>query len=192
MGEGKQNMKTITRYLKGIYSGPFQATLVFSFALVAAITIGVNAWVISGVINNYLTEVMDERVARDSHLAETFYEIKLNEVAGIAEQLARSFTVINNLESAQQGDLESLNLIEAKIINTVSGPALGGNLYVAIVNVEGDVMAGRLVSTSGMQTPIAPGENWSALPLYQEYIHSESEHTYKMLLVIISTWHAVC
>ncbi len=168
-------MKTIIRYLKDLYSGPFQGTLVFSFALVAALTIGINAWVVSSVINNYLVEVMDERVARDAHLAETFYEIKLHEVAGIAEQLSRSFTVINNLEAARQGDPEALSLIEAKIINTVLGPALGGNLYVAIVNVEGDVMAGRLISTSGEQTPIAPGGNWSALPIYQTFTRNEDQ-----------------
>ncbi len=168
-------MKAIIRYFKDLYSGPFQATLVFSFALVAAVTIGVNAWVISGVINNYLADVMNERVARDIHLAETFYENKLHEVAGITEQLSRSFTVIDNLESARQGDLEALGLIEAKIIDTVSGPALGGNLYVAIVNMEGDVMAGRLISTSGEQTPIAPGGNWSALPIYQTFTRNEDQ-----------------
>ncbi|MBU1660742.1 MAG: cache domain-containing protein [Chloroflexi bacterium] len=168
-------MKAIIRYLKDLYSGPFQATLVFSFALVAAITIGVNAWVISGVINNYLSEVMDERVARDIHLAATFYENKLHEVAGIAQQLSLSYTVVNNIDAARQGDLDALGLIEAKIVNTVSGPALGGNQFVAILDVNGDMLAGQLISTSGEQTPVISSGNWSALPIFQEAMLTEQQ-----------------
>ena len=168
-------MKTIIRYFRDLYSGPFQATLVFSFALVTAITIGVNAWVVSNVINNYLAEVMDERVTRDIHLAETFYENKLNEIAGIASQLSLSYTVINNIEAVQQGDRNALELVEAKIINIISGPGLGGNLFVAVLDVNGDMLVGRLVSTSGEHTSILSSKNWSALPIFQESMITEQQ-----------------
>jgi hypothetical protein len=64
-------MKTIPRLFRDLYSGPFQAPLVFAFTAVAAITIGVGALVISATINSYLATEMDERVARDIRLAET-------------------------------------------------------------------------------------------------------------------------
>jgi len=168
-------MKTIIGYFRDLYSGPFQATLVFSFALVAALTIGINAWVVSSVINNYLVEVMDERVARDIHLAETFYEIRLQEVAGIAEQLSLSCTVINNIEAVRQGNINASILIEDKIINFAESPLLSGSLYVAILDINGNVLTGQIISTSGEQTFIVPGGNWSSLPFFQEFIHSQSQ-----------------
>nr|MBC8496418.1 cache domain-containing protein [Chloroflexota bacterium] len=168
-------MKTIIGYFRDLYSGPFQATLVFSFALVAALTIGINAWVVSSVINNYLVEVMDERVARDIHLAETFYEIRLQEVAGIAEQLSLSCTFINNIEAVRQGNINASILIEDKIINFAESPLLSGSLYVAILDINGNVLTGQIISTSGEQTSIVPGGNWSSLPFFQEFIHSQSQ-----------------
>ncbi|MEA3350748.1 MAG: cache domain-containing protein [Chloroflexota bacterium] len=168
-------MKAIIRYFKDLYSGPFQAALVFSFALVAATTIGVNTWVVSSVINNYLAEVMDERIARDIHLAETFYENKLHEVAGIAQQLSLSYTVINNIDAVRQRDEDAIELMEAKILNTVKGPSLGGNLFVAVLDVNGDMLAGHLVSTSREQTPIVSSGNWSTLPIFQESILTEQQ-----------------
>jgi len=168
-------MKALIRYFKNLYSGPFQATLVFSFALVAAITIGVNAWVITVVINNYLSEMMDERIARDALLAETFYQEKLYEIAGIAEQLALSCVVINNIEPVRQGDIDASILVRDKIINLTEGPVPSGNLFVAILDINGDVLTGQTISVLGEQIPITPGGNWSSLPIYQEFIKRKSQ-----------------
>ncbi|MBE9523838.1 MAG: cache domain-containing protein [Chloroflexi bacterium] len=167
-------MKALIRFLKDLYSGPFQATLVFSFALVAAITIGVNAWVVSGVINSYLTNVMDERVARDIHLAEIFYENKLHTIADIAEQLSLSCTVINNIGAIRQEDINASILGEEKIIELLESPLSSGNLYVAILDTNGEVLTGQIISISGEQILITPGGNWSSLPLFQAYKQSES------------------
>ena len=60
-------MKAIVRYIKDLYSGPFQATLVISFTLVAALTIGLGSWVISNVIDSYLAEAMDARITIPCH-----------------------------------------------------------------------------------------------------------------------------
>ena len=81
-------MRTILRFLKDLYSGPFQAALVFSFTLVAAVAIGIGAFVILNTINGYLSEVMDERIARDIYLARTFYEARLQEIGGITPRLS--------------------------------------------------------------------------------------------------------
>jgi hypothetical protein len=168
-------MKALISYLRDLYSGPFQAALVFSFALVAALTIGVNAWVISFVINNYLTEAMDERIARDAHLAETIYENKLYEIASVARQLSLSCTVINNIEAICQENITPSILVEDLIINLAEGPVSSGNLYVAILDINGEVLTGQIISTSGEQISINTGENWSSLSIYQEFIQSQSQ-----------------
>ena len=55
-------MKIILNYLKDLYSGPVQAVMVFSFTLVAALTIGIGNWAITNTITSYLAEAMDERI----------------------------------------------------------------------------------------------------------------------------------
>jgi hypothetical protein len=93
-------MKSIVRMLRKLYSGPYQAALVFSFTLVAALTIAVGTWVISSTINNYLSRVMNERVARDAHLAVTFYDLRLREISSVVSQLSSDPTIADNLEAA--------------------------------------------------------------------------------------------
>ena len=97
---GTYSMKSIINYLKYLYSGPFQATLMISFTLVAALTIGIGSLVISLTIEGYLEDAMNERIARDIHLAETFYDIKLRQISGIANRLALHEHVVENMEAA--------------------------------------------------------------------------------------------
>ena len=88
------------RFLKELFSAPFQLVLVISFSLVAATTIAVGTWVISRTIRDYLAEAMTERVERDMRLAEGFYSAKLREVAGIADRLALDPQVRSGLAGA--------------------------------------------------------------------------------------------
>ncbi len=74
-----------------------------SFTLVAAFTIGVGAWVISRTINDYLVEAMNDRVARDAHLAQSIYNTNLDSVAGIAYSLANDPTISANIAAAGGG-----------------------------------------------------------------------------------------
>jgi two-component system NtrC family sensor kinase len=165
-------MKSIIRYLKDLYSGPFQATLVFSFTLVAAVTIGIGSWVISNTIESYLAEAMDDRVARDIHLAETFYQIKLKQISGIANRLSFHPVVVDNLAAASQGETQALDAIDIELNNKGQGLTLGGNHLVAILNVKGQVVAGRLISITGEQTPLHADGNLLELPIIQKALHS--------------------
>jgi|GEM_PF-272668 len=158
-------MKTILRFFKDLYSGPFQATLVFAFTAVAAITIGVGAWVTANTIDNYLATEMDERVARDIRLATTFYDTKLREVEGIADRLSFDSVVISNLSAARQGDVLALHSIQAEILHEAGGLSLGGSHFVAILDASGNVLCGYRIAVSGEQIPIVSGGNWSALPI---------------------------
>jgi two-component system NtrC family sensor kinase len=165
-------MKSIIRYLKDLYSGPFQATLVFSFTLVAAVTIAIGSWAISVTIQNYLETAMDDRIARDFHLAETFYQIKLKQISGIANRLSTHPVLIENLEAASEGQTQAVEAIDFELGNKGQGLTLGGNHIIGILNAEGRMVAGRLISISGEQTPLVSESNWNRLHFIQEALQN--------------------
>jgi two-component system NtrC family sensor kinase len=161
-------MNSFVRYIKDLYSGPFQATLVISFTLVAALTIGVGTWVISRTIDTYLAEAMEERITRDMHLAETFYNLKLHQLSGIASRLSLHPHVIGSIEAANQGDQQALEIIDDEIYNKGLGLTLGGNHFIVVLNTEGEVLIGRLITSEGDQIPLISGGNWSELPIFSQ------------------------
>ncbi len=163
-------LKSLIRSIRELYSGPFQATLVFSFTLVAAVTIGVGVWVISSTINSYLGEVMNERVARDIHLADTLYQIRLNELTSISRQLSLSTIVLDNIDLATQGNVDARLALENKISSIVGGAALGGNQFIAILDANGNTLASQLVSTDGSRTTLSSNNNWAGFSLVQKSI----------------------
>lgn len=159
--------------LRELFSAPFQLVLVVSFSLVAAITIGIGAWVISLTIGDYLSEAMTERVSRDINLAKALYDIKLREIAGIAHRLALDPIITDNLPAASQNEAKALSTIDRQIANKVSVLALGGSHFIAVLNANGDVLAGRIVSATGEQLPIDSGGNWARLPIVQSSLQQQ-------------------
>lgn len=149
------------RFLRELFSAPFQLMLLVSFTLVAAITIGIGAWVISRAIDDYLTVEMDERVARDIRLAKAFYDIKLREIDGIAHRLALDPIIAKNLPAILRGDGQSVRAIERQIARQV----FGGNRFIALLNTEGDILAGQRVSAAGERLPIVSGGHWGDMPI---------------------------
>jgi len=158
----------VRRFLTGFYSAPLQIILLVSFLLVATITIVIGAWAMSRTISDYLTEAMEERIDRDMHLAQTFYDIKQNEIAGIAYRLAIDPIVIESLQAIDQ---ESLRILDRQIVTKMTVLALGGSHLIAILNPEGNVLAGRLVSANGEQSLVVSGGNWAGLPIVQQAIY---------------------
>jgi len=75
------------RLIALLFGGRLQIVLIASFALVAALTVGLNTLVISRVINDYLAAVRADRVERDMKLADAFYQLKLDEIAAISHRL---------------------------------------------------------------------------------------------------------
>jgi two-component system NtrC family sensor kinase len=165
----------VRRFLGDFFSAPLQFVLVVSFFVVTATTIGIGAWAISRTIGDYLAEAMDDRVARDMHLAEAFYDIKLREIAGIAYRLALDPIVTESLPAASHGDGKSLRAIDRQIANKVTVLALGGSHFIAVLNAEGDVLAGRLVSATGEQSPVIAGGNWAGLPIVKHALLSRQQ-----------------
>lgn len=165
-------MRRLKHFLQEVFSAPFQFVLVVSFSLVAAMTIGIGAWVTSRIINNYLAGAMSERITRDMHLAETFYDIKLRDISGIARRLALDPIVIDNMTVVSRDEAASRLAIDRQIANKVSVLALGGSHFVAVLDANGDVVAGRLVSAAGDQSLVLSGGNWAGLPIVQQSLAS--------------------
>jgi two-component system NtrC family sensor kinase len=167
-------MKAVIHFFRGLYPGPFQAALVFSFTLVAALTVGVGSWAISKTINSYLSSAMEERVARDAHLATTLYDQRLQEIADATSQLSLDPTVIKYLESAAKGDPVALTEIETEIVSTVKWMAPGGDHYAAILDDDGRIVIGTLVNSTGQQILVGRGDDWSDLPIIKNSLVSQT------------------
>ncbi len=153
------------RFLRELFSVPFQLMLLVSFTLVAAISIVIGAWVNSRAIDDYLTVEMNERVARDSRLAKAFYDIKLREIDGLAHRLALDPIIAKNLPAVIRGNGQSVRAIERQIARQVSALTLGGNRLIAVLNAEGDVLAGQRISAIGERLPIVSGGRWGDMPI---------------------------
>lgn len=134
------------RFLLTLLGGRLQVVLIASFALVAALTVGLSTVVISRVINDYLAAAEDERVARDMDLADAFYQLKLDEVAAIGYRLVRDPWVIQNLPAAEQGQAEAIQIIDQQITNKIAVLALGGTHLIAVLDPEGNILLGRVLS----------------------------------------------
>jgi len=155
------------RFLKELFSAPFQLVLVISFSLVAATTIAVGTWVISRTIRDYLAEAMTERVERDMRLAEGLYAAKLREVAGIADRLALDPQVRSGL-----ADVAAQPALDARIGNELAAPLSGGNHFVAVLDGAGLVRAARMLPTAGGASRPAGSGDWRALPVVKRALES--------------------
>jgi two-component system, NtrC family, sensor kinase len=161
----------VIQKIRSLFSQPFQLVLVISFSLIAAISTAIGAWAITQTISDYLSDAMNNRVARDMQLAETFYDLKLREVEGITARMARDPLVIESIPGAAQSQA-SQQLINQQIINDFSESSLGGNQVVAILNSQGRLLAGQLLSPTQKPQILAPGGNWAGLGIIQQALES--------------------
>jgi two-component system NtrC family sensor kinase len=165
-------MKSILTYLKDLYSGPFQAALVFSFTFVAAITIGIGTWVISNAITSYLAEAMDERIEQDILTAEIFYQFQMEDLAKSANQLALSKTVDSYFADAHAGDLDAVRALESKVQTVLIDGILKGNRVAVILDDQGELIAGVTRYTDQEQYLLSQGISWSGFQVIEEVLRT--------------------
>src|SRR4030067_16598 len=162
------------QFLKDLFSAPFQLVLVVSFSVVGALAIAMSTWTISRTIIDYLADAMNERVARDMQLAQAFYSLKLREIEGVTRRLSKDALVIKYIiNQTIQGDENAQTVIDQQIANNLSGLAMGGNHLIAVLNQNGDLLAGRLLSVEGQQSKIGPSGNWISLRIIQQSLLTE-------------------
>jgi two-component system NtrC family sensor kinase len=159
-----------------LVGGRLQTVLILSFSLVAALTVVIGAWATSRVIEDYLSSAESDRVDRDMELAQAFYQLKLDEVAAISHRLVLDRWVIDNHVAAAGGDAAALALIDSQIENKITVLALGGTHLIALLDEQGDLVVGRVLSSDGSLSPLRRGGAWGDLPIVAATLDSGREH----------------
>ncbi|OGO20025.1 MAG: hypothetical protein A2Z14_18715, partial [Chloroflexi bacterium RBG_16_48_8] len=154
-----------------------QIVLIASFSLVAALTVGLNAMVVSQLIEDYLTEAKDESVARDMALAEAFYQLKLGEIQAVGYRMVRDPRVIENITGTFRDDPEAIGIIDQEISRKITVPTLGGTHLILLLDTQGNLHLGRGLSAKGQLSPPFTQGNWGELPIVNEVIRSMQEKT---------------
>jgi two-component system, NtrC family, sensor kinase len=162
----------MSRVLSWLFGGRLLPVLIASFALVAALTVGLNALAVSQVIRDYLETAEANQVARDLNLANAFHQLKLDEVAAISYRLALDPWVTQGLPGALEGQAESIQLIDEQITNKITVLALGGTHLIAVLDAEGHILVGRVVSAEDELLPMILGGTLSGLPIVDQVLAS--------------------
>jgi len=160
------------RLIFKLLGGRLRVVLIVVFSLVAALTVGLNTLVTSRVINDYLETAEADRVARDMNLAETFYRIKLDEIAAISHRLVLDPWVAENIGPASHGQSDAVYIIDQQITNKITVLALGGTHLIAVLDPQGDLVVGRVLDPRGELSPVISDGNWGELPIVTEALSS--------------------
>ncbi len=163
------------RLLTAFLERRLRFVLVACFSLVVALTVGLGTLVTSRVINDYLAAAEAERVARDMNLAEAFYQLKLDEIAAISHRLVLDPFVVQSLPGAIRGEAEALRLIDQQITNKITVLALGGTHLIAVLDAQGNILAGRVLSPANELSPMLTRGNWGTLPIVQAVLAEGKE-----------------
>jgi two-component system NtrC family sensor kinase len=166
---------SVRRYAARLLGGRLQTVLILSFSLVAALTVVIGAWATSRVIGDYLSSAESDRVDRDMELAESFYQLKLDEVAAISHRLVLDRWVAGNATAATSGDEVAIGQIDEEIRNKISVLALGGTHLIALLDNQGNLVAGRVLSPDGSLSPLLRGGAWGDLPIIAAALSSGQE-----------------
>jgi two-component system NtrC family sensor kinase len=152
------------RFWSTLFSGRLQTMLTVSFCMIAAITIGIGAIATSKTITDYLTRAADQRVARDMDLALAFYRTREERIERIAQRLGNTFSLYASLND-QGRDANTVELIDAAVENEIQAQSPIRNQLILLLDREGNVVSGELVTeeTSARIEPHAT--NWASLPI---------------------------
>jgi two-component system NtrC family sensor kinase len=164
-------------FLSRLFGGRLQIVLIASLSLVAALTVGLNAIVVSQLIEDYLAEAKDESVARDMALAEAFYQLKLGEIQAVGYRMVRDPRVIENITGTFQEDPQAMETIDQEISRKITVPTLGGTHLILLLDTQGNIHLGRRLSADGQLSPPFTQGNWGNLPIVKEAIDSIHEQT---------------
>ncbi len=166
------------RLVSALLGGRLQYVLIASFALVAALTVSLNALVVSRVINQYLVDAQSNRVARDMNLARAFYQLKQDEITAIGHRITQDPDVYENLPSLSgHGNDDTIQVINHEISRKITVPMLGGTHLIAILDPEGNTLAARVLAADGSLSSLITQGSWGDLPIVADVLATGKEHT---------------
>jgi two-component system NtrC family sensor kinase len=163
------------RFFSTLLGGQLRIVLIVFFSLVAALAVGLGTVVISRVINEYLADAKDERVARDMDLADAFYQLKLDEVAAVSYRMATDPRVIESIPAASRGQVEAIQTLDYHIARKFTVPVVGGTHLMIVLDAEGNILAGRVLALGEQLSPSITVGNWRQLPIIEEVLSSGEE-----------------
>jgi two-component system NtrC family sensor kinase len=153
------------QFLVRVLGGPLQPVLIACFSLVAALTVGLSTAVTLSVISDYLDQAMNNRVARDMDLANAFYALKQDEITAVSERMVRDPRVVQSLPAVIAGDRGDVALVDQEISRKISVPSLGGTHLLLLLDQDGEILLGRVLTEDGQLSPPISGGNWQSLPI---------------------------
>lgn len=130
-----------------------QTVLLFSFTLIAALTIGVSGWLTARILGNYLEREASARLDQGMSLAQAIYQDYLVSLISAARRTADYY--------AAGASLDSTIMEERLRLETKSFP-FEGNRFIVVLDAQGNTL-GQDVFPPPTTAP-ATG-NWGKLPI---------------------------
>ena len=149
-----------------------QIVLIVFSSLIAALTVALNTMVIARVAQDYLADAEANVVIK---LAKAFYQLKQDEIAVISYRLVLDPGMVQDLPYACQGQSDAVQRIDRRITSKITGIALGGTHLIAVLDAEGTILVGRIVSSEGDLAPMISAGDWSGLPIVGSVLSSGEE-----------------
>jgi two-component system NtrC family sensor kinase len=160
--------------LLSVFGGRLRTLLIVSFSLIASITVGAGSAATLRTITEYLASAADERVARDMDLARAFYDTRMERVARVSQRLALSPTLRAMLVAFYRGEQRAVLQIEDEVHNEIEIPTISGNQLVLVLDGEGRILFGQLLSTDGALYSVPPGSSWGSVPIVARALSTKS------------------
>ncbi|HUT20981.1 MAG TPA: cache domain-containing protein [Anaerolineae bacterium] len=152
------------RFWSTLFSGRLRNVLMVSFSMIAAITIGTGTIATSRTITDYLARAADQRIARDMDLALAFYHTRQERIERIAQRLANAHSLYVSV--GDQGNCaRAIELIDAAVENEIHAQSPIRNQLIMILDREGNVLSGQLVTEDTASSIEPHATNWASLPI---------------------------
>lgn len=147
-----------------------QVVLIGSFLLMVALTLGLNALVISRVIDDYLKSAEAERIDRDMDLASQFYRLKAEEITDVGQRVAKDPRVLQALPVALEGQSEALATLDEELSRKITVPNLSGTHFICLLDDRGNIVLGRALWSNDQLSKRITNGNWGELPIVERVL----------------------
>ncbi len=154
-----------------------QIVLIGSFVLMVALTLALNAVVISRVIDEYLKSAETERIDRDMDLASEFYQLKAGEIANVGQRMAKDPRVLQALPDALEYQSDALTTLDQELSRKITVPNLSGTHFIALLDEQGNILVGRVLGSNDQLSKRITQGNCLELPVINYVIRQDSAIT---------------